>query len=81
MQLLKKRPAVAPRRASGGRRRPVSVASVRTASGKVIKSDFKLGSVERSIDLDKEGIHYYKSPRFGLAGGDQNHRYHYGKKC
>jgi hypothetical protein len=31
-------------------------AVVHSEHGKVIKFDFKLGSVERSIDLDNEGI-------------------------
>jgi hypothetical protein len=30
--------------------------SFHSEHGKVIQSNFKLGSVERSIDLDKEGI-------------------------
>jgi hypothetical protein len=49
-------PRQRPRRVPKGRRRPASVASGQTASEKVIKCNFKLGSVERSIDLDKEGI-------------------------
>jgi hypothetical protein len=31
-------------------------ATIHSEDGKVIKCDFKPGSVERSIDLDKEGI-------------------------
>jgi hypothetical protein len=31
-------------------------AAVHSELGKVIKCDFKLGSVERSLDIDKEGI-------------------------
>jgi hypothetical protein len=36
----------------------------------VIRGDFKPGSVERSIGVDKEGIHHYEFPRFLLACGD-----------
>jgi hypothetical protein len=38
----------------------------------VIKGDFKPGSTERSIGVDKVGIHYYELPRFLLVYGDSH---------
>jgi hypothetical protein len=35
----------------------------------VIRGDFKPGSVERSIGLNKECIHHYEFPRFLLVCG------------
>jgi hypothetical protein len=49
-------------------------AAVHSECGKVIQCNFKPGSVERSIDLDKEGIHHYKCPQFLLVGGDSDNR-------
>jgi hypothetical protein len=52
-------------------------AAIHYEHGKVIQCDFKPGSVERSIDLDKEGrvgIDHYKCSRFLLVSGDSVHR-------
>jgi hypothetical protein len=42
-------------------------AAVYSGHAQVIRCDIKRGSVERSIGLDKEGLHHYEFLRFLLV--------------
>jgi hypothetical protein len=47
-------------------------AAVHSENGKVIKCDFKRGSVERSIDLYQRGVYLSRQAIISISGTNKN---------